>query len=108
MRQKNIFIILYLFLGVFVFNHVADFIQHHNKEVAVYCCEMEELGELNELENKLRSFELAGLELFQFHADFIREFYSDVDRVSNRSHQQAFFPHSLHVPIYLDKGVLLV
>jgi hypothetical protein len=107
-REKNVLIILYLFLGVFVFNHVADFIQHHNKEVAAYCCEIEELGELNELENRLRSFDFTGLEFFQFHAEFIRVFCSYVDRVSHLSHQRAFFPHALHVPIYLDKGVLIV
>lgn len=106
-KQKTVFFLLYLFLGVFVFNHVAELIDHH-QETAAYCCELEELEELSELEDRLKSFSASELVFIAFHLDVIRHSLPETDCVWSRSLQRAFFPHSLHVPIYLDKGAILV
>ena len=106
-KEKSILVILYIFLGVFVFNHVAELIDH-NKDVAAYCCELEEIEEANELEHRLKSLGSFELVLITFHTDFFRDLLPKLDGVTTRSVQRAFFPHSLHVPIYLDKGVIIV
>lgn len=108
LKEKTIHTVIYVFLGLFALNHVAELLQHENKELAVYCCELEEIEEFSELENRLRSFGSTDVVLITFQIDFFRDLSSIVDGISSRSLQRAFFPHLLHVPIYLDKGVLIV
>jgi hypothetical protein len=107
-KEKTTHIFIYIFLGLFVFNHVAELMQHENKELAAYCCELEETEEFSELENRLKAFSPSEIILLTFHTDFFCDLLPKLNGVSTRSVQRAFFPHALHVPIYLDKGVLIV
>lgn len=90
-----------------MFNHVAELIEQHF-ETAAYCCELENVEELNELEDKLRVFEPSVLSSMFLHSHFILEILTNDDVVLSWSLQRTFYPHALHVPIYLDKGVLIV
>lgn len=90
-----------------MFNHVTELIDQHF-ETAAYCCELEDVEEISELEDRLKSFEPSAFALLKLHSDFTLELLTSNDVVSSWSLQRTFYPHALHVPIYLDKGVLLV
>lgn len=107
-KEKTVRILLFALLGLFVFNHVVELIQHDNKELAAYCCELEEVEELSEFSSRLKTFEPAAVVLFALNLDFFRDLFAHADGKLSRSLQRAFFPHALHVPIYLGKRVVIV
>ncbi|MCB9186329.1 MAG: hypothetical protein H6601_06230 [Flavobacteriales bacterium] len=109
MRNKAIQAFLFLFLSVFVFNQVADYVYHHKKESETFVFEMNEVEELNELNSRLKSFEPSDLLFINLHLDAFRNLFAVSDSSCwNGVGLRLFFPHALHLPIYLQKRVILV
>ena len=109
MRDKFAQLFIFFLVSVFTFNLVADCVSHHNQESSTYCCDLNEVEEVNELESRIRLLEPLDLVVFSVRFNFIQEMFADANiSASLISRSRAFFPHALHVPIYLDKCTFLV
>jgi hypothetical protein len=90
-------------------NLVVDCVSHHDQESSCYCCELNEMEELNEFGSRLRSFDPSELILLSFNSDFFQDLFAHADNSALKlSCSRAFFPNGLHVPIYKGKCVFLI
>lgn len=105
MKRETIQIFIFLFLSVFTFNLVQDVIHLPKKESSSYC-EVNEVEEFQEIGSRLRVFDPQGFAFIAIHFDFLKSLINSFDNSELcASGSRAFFPHAMHVPIYLGKCV---
>ncbi|MCF8276643.1 MAG: hypothetical protein K9J17_07905 [Flavobacteriales bacterium] len=109
MKNKAVQIFLLLFVGVFVFNQVADLVHLHRKDTGSYCCETNEVEEIVEFGSRLRTHDSHSLLLYAFQFNYFSlELLNSENSVLTSVGSRAFFPHAMHVPIYLEKRNFLI
>ncbi|MCF8463587.1 MAG: hypothetical protein K9G41_02005 [Flavobacteriales bacterium] len=111
MSKRAVQYFLGLLIVVFGFNLMAEIAHKHNDLDSAYYFESSEAKEKAETEvaSRFKNFDPAIWILFDqyFHYSLASKTVSELSgRLNIQS--RAFFPHSLHVPIFLDKCVFLI
>jgi hypothetical protein len=108
-KRQTIQAFLFIVLGVFIYNQVADQVFDHHSNKSELTCEVNQVEEPVELESKTKYPDSR----VSPHANFLFAHLHDLLSTKERSalvanHWCASFPHALHVPIYLDKCTFII
>lgn len=78
-------------------------------DATAFCCEINETEELSEFSSRLRTFEPGHICFVSILFELNKEnLFKHSDLLIGRSIARTFSPHSLHVPMYLDKCCFLI
>lgn len=87
---------------------VADCVQHHKRASEAKCCDVN-VQVQKEFEFRLRTFEPSDRVFSEFEFNFLQYIIAQTEIVETQFNCScAFFPHTLHVPVYLGKCTIIV
>ncbi len=109
MKRQTIQAFIFIVLGVFIYNQVADMAFDHHSSKSELTCEVNQVEDPVELETKSKYPESrVSLQSSFLFADLHGLLSTKVRSALVANHWCASFPHALHVPIYVDKCTFII